>query len=163
LVSVLDSEASLVNERHADDASRVRNLAGAVDCDLLPVAALQRPRLPGELHFLDDAGAIDAGNDARCKADISGIGAVQQARIGMPALDHHEHAALGHGTRFTSSQTAWARFRLVMVVSIVKGPETTHALGRLKHRGMMTMALTTPSIGGFAPGRAAFIVGGART
>jgi len=128
LVSVLDSEASLVNERHADDASRVRNLAGAVDCDLLPVAALQRPRLPGELHFLDDAGAIDAGNDARCKADISGIGAVQQARIGMPALDHHEHAALGHGTRFTSSQTAWARFRLVMVVSIVKGPETTHAL-----------------------------------
>ena len=46
----------------------------------------------------------------------------------MPALDHREHAALGHGTRFTSSQTAWARFRLVMVVSIVKGPETTHAL-----------------------------------
>ena len=32
--------------------------------------------LPGELHFLDDAGAIDAGNNARCKADISGIGAV---------------------------------------------------------------------------------------
>ena len=74
--STAKPRSSLVNERHADDASRVRNLAGAVNCDLLPVAALQRPRLPGELHFLDDAGAIDAGNDPRCKADISGIGAV---------------------------------------------------------------------------------------
>src|SRR5262249_36507993 len=80
LVAVLDCEASVVNECRAD-ACRVRNLAGAIDCDQSPVASFHRPRLPSEAHFFDDPATVDAGNDARCEADISGIGAVQQGAV----------------------------------------------------------------------------------
>jgi hypothetical protein len=51
VVAVFDRMAVIVNERRAD-ASRVRNLAGAIDCDLLPVAPLERPRLPGDFTSL---------------------------------------------------------------------------------------------------------------